>query len=99
MRVCRLPQTPDRRRTQNSTIARTPMETPVIAKSDAANFCMMSSVRRRHLAGKGTCKFRPASEQALHEGDVQPAAELAPDFALDADQLEPACGVEPDGGL
>ena len=34
------------------------------------------------------------SEQFLHEGDIEPAVELASDLPLDPDQLEPAGGVE-----
>ena len=41
----------------------------------------------------------PRIDEALHEGDVEPAPELAPDLALDAHQLEPAGAVQGDGGL
>ena len=36
------------------------------------------------------------SQQALHEADVEPFSELAPDFALVADRLVAAAGVQGD---
>lgn len=46
----------------------------------------------RATAGNGLF----GGDEQLHQRDVEPAAEFAPDLALDADQLEPARAVEGD---
>ena len=48
----------------------------------------------------GTCRRRFGSSQAsLHDGDVEPAVELAADLALDAHQLEAAARVQRPRGV